>query len=185
MRSPRLRISGPATLLLLGFSLVIAAACGGDDGGGGGGPATQTPFIAPSPYTTDVALQKLDEAESLIKIPDPELIRRFSISDADFRKRVALALQGTSDTTGLDDARAALEDENRILAAEYIHNVVFDYLTPAFGGDDSDTIEEKQLDEIDPGHTFVEDHSQGMFTSAVFKSSVVKLIELWYRVLPG
>lgn len=169
--------------------LVVAllAGCGDDDGesSGNDGPATQTPFIAPSPYSTEEALQKLDEAERLIKLPDPQLVSRFSINDTDLKQRITLALQGTSDTTGLDDARIALEQANRILAAEYIHNVVFDYLTPAFGANDSDSISEEQLDEIDPWGTFVDDHSQGMFTTAVFKDAVVKLIELWYGVLPG
>lgn len=180
----RVGIAGPATLLLVSLSLLIGPACG-DDNDGAGGTATQTPIIVPSPYTTEVAIQKLDEAELLIKLPDPQLVSRFSISETDLSKRIALALEGTSDTTGLDDARIALEQENRILAAEYIHNVVFDYLTPAFGGDDSDSISEEQLDEIDPWGTFVDDHSQGMFTTAVFKDAVVKLIELWYGVLPG
>lgn len=168
-------------LALLAFALF--AACGDDDGDGG--PGTQTPFIAPSPYTTEVALQKLDEAELLIKVPDPELVRKYSISNAALEQRIALILQGTSDTTGLDDARIALQQENRILAAEYIHNAVIDYLTPAFGGEDSDLITPQQLNEIDPGRIFVEDHTQGMFTSGVFKEAVIKLIELWYRVLPG
>jgi hypothetical protein len=172
------------TIPVVLLTLALVAACGGDDDGGGE-PATQTPFFAPSPYTTEVALQKLDEAELLIKLPDPELVNRFGIGQADLQQRITLALKGTSDTTGLDDARAALEQENRILAAEYIHNVVFDYLTPAFGGDDSDSISEEQLDEIDPWGTFVDDHSQGMFTTAIFKDAVIKLIELWYRVLPS
>lgn len=171
-----------AMLLMVG-ALVIAAACGGDDDDGG--PATQTPFIAPSPFTTEEALQKLSDVELLIKVPDPEIVSQLGISPADLQPRIALALQGTSDTTGLDDAAAALREENRILAAEYIHNVVVDYLTPSFGGEDGDTIDEEQLNEIDPGRVFVEDHSQGMFTSAVFKEAVIRLIELWYRVLPG
>jgi hypothetical protein len=108
----------------------------------------------------------------LIKLPDAELVSRLEIGQADLRQRITLALQGTSDTTGLDDARAALEQENRILAAEYIHNVVFDYLTPAFGGDDSDSISEEQLDEIDPGHVR-DDHSRN--AAAVFKDAVIKL----------
>lgn len=169
----------PAVLL----TLALIAACGGDDDGGE--PATQTPFIAPSPYTTEEALQKLSEAELLIKVPDPEIMSRLGISPTDLQPRVNLALQGTSDTTGLDDAAAALRKENRILAAEYIHNVVVDYLTPSFGGEDGDSIDEEQLNEIDPGQVFVEDHSQGMFTTAVFKEAVIRLIELWYRVLPG
>ena len=186
---------GAVAIALVGVALAIlslggALSGGGDDGGdngdnGGDGPATQTPFIAPSAYTTEVALQKLDEAELLIRVPDPELIRRYSISNTALEQRIALVLQGTSDTTGLDDARLALQEENRILAAEYIYNAVIDYVTPAFGGEDSDQITPQQLNEIDPGRVFVDDHSQGMFTTAGFKEAVIKLIELWYRVLPG
>lgn len=177
-------VRAPHIALLLLAALTVLPACG-DDGGGGEVSATQTPFIAPSPYTTEVALQKLDEAELLIKVPNPELVRKYSISNAALEQRIALVLQGTSDTTGLDDARLALQEENRILAAEYIHNAVIDYLTPAFGGEDSDLITPQQLNEIDPGRIFVEDHTQGMFTSGVFTEAVIKLIELWYRVLPG
>ena len=168
-------------------ALAIGVACGGgsDNGTNESEPATQTPFIAPSPYTTEVALQKLDEVEQLIKLPDLELARKYNISTPELEQRIILIVRGTSDTTGLDDARTALQDENRILAAEYIHNVVVDYVTPSFGSEDSDSIGEEQLNEIDPGHTFVEDHSQGLLTTAVFKEAVIKLIELWYRVLPG
>jgi hypothetical protein len=175
------------TVRVLLLALVAAAAfaaCDGDDGGGDG-PASQTPFIAPSPYTTEEALRKLDEVELLIKLPDPQLTEEFDISTTELQQRVTLILEGTSDTSGLDDARAALEDENRILATEYIYNTVTDYVVPSFGPDDSDIIDEETLDEIDPGHTFVEDHSQGMFTTGVFKEATIALIELWYRALPG
>ena len=177
-------------LAVISVALLIAA-CGGDDnggssnGGGGDGQASQTPFIAPSPYTTEEALQKFDEVELAVKTPDRSQLQKYGISETDLQQRISLILQGTSDTTGLDDARAALKDGNRILAAEYIHSTVTDYVTPAFGPNDTDSIGEKQLDDIDPGHTFVDDHSQGMFTTAVFKGIAVKLIELWYRVLPG
>ena len=160
------------------------AACGGDDGGDGGS-ASQTPFIAPSPHTVEVALQKFDEVELMIKVPDAELVQKYEISNAEIEQRANLILRGTSDTTGLDDARAALNDGNGILAAEYIHNVVTDYITPAFGSKDSESITEEQLDEIDPGHTFVDDHSQGMLVSGLYREVAVKLIELWYRVPPG
>jgi hypothetical protein len=166
--------------------LALAGALGGDDDGGSAddGSASQTPFIAPSPYTTEVALQKLDEVELLIKLPNPDFMSKYNISSADLEQRIALVLEGTSDTTGLDDARVALQEENPILAAEYMYNVVNDYLRPAFGNEDSDTITPEQLDEIDPGNIFVDDHSQGMFTTAVFKEAVIKLIHLWSRVSP-
>ena len=174
-------------LLLALFAVALFAACGGDDGGsnGDGGADTQTPFIAPSPYAIDVALQKLDEAEQLVKLPDLELARKYNISTAELEQRITLILRGTSDTTGLDDARAALQEENRILAAEYIHNTVIDHVTPSFGSEDSTSISEEQLNEIDPGRIFVQNHSQGLLTTAVFKEAAVALIELWYRVLPG
>jgi hypothetical protein len=174
--------------LLAALALPVLGACGGDDSSSGsnsGASATQTPFIAPSPYTTEEALQKFDEVVLLAKAPDRSKLQEYGITEADLQQRISLILNGTSDTTGLDDARTALNDGNRILAAEYIHNVVTDYVTPAFGPNDTDSIGEQQLDEIDPGHTFVDDHSQGMFTTAVFKAVAVKLIELWYRVLPG
>lgn len=173
------------SLALLAAALLIAACGGDDDGGDGGGSATQTPFIAPSPHTVEVALQKLDEVELMIKVPNAELVQQYEISNAEIEQRANLILRGTSDTTGLDDARAALNDGNRILAAEYIHNVVTDYIAPSFGSKDSESINEEQLDEIDPGHTFVDDHSQGMLVSGLYKEVAVKLIELWYRVLPG
>ncbi len=174
-------------LLLAGLaaSVLLVAACGDDSSNGGDGSASQTPFFAPSPYTAEEALQKLDEVEAAIKAPDRSKLQEYNISETDLQQRISLILKGTSDTTGLDDARAALKDGNRILAAEYMHNTVTDYVTPAFGSNDTDSIGERQLDEIDPGHTFVDDHSQGMFTTAVFKGVAVKLIELWYRVLPG
>jgi hypothetical protein len=175
----------PAVVLAATFVLLALSACGGNDDNDGSNPDTQTPFIAPSPYTTEEALQMLDDTELLIKLPDPRKLSEFQIAEQDLQQRVALILEGTSDTTGLDDARLALESGNRILAAEYIHNVVTDYVTPAFGPNDSDMIDEKTLNEIDPGHTFVDDHSQGMFTTAVFKEAAIRLIELWYRVLPG
>jgi len=160
------------------------AACGGG-GDSDAGPAALTPFIAPSPYTTEEALKKLDEVELMVKVPDPELIQRYEISAAEVQKRTDLVLNGTSDTTGLDDARAALEAGNRILAAEYIHNVVTDYIQPFFGSNDADSIGEKQLDEIDPGHVFVRDHSLGMPVSGLLKRAAIALIELWYGVLPS
>ena len=180
-----MRISVSAIAIALAtVALVITASCGGDDDDDGGS-ASQTPFIAPSPYTTDIALQKLDEAEQLVKLPDLELARKYNISTAELEQRIILILQGTSNTTGLDDARAALQEENRILAAEYIHNTVIDHVTPSFGSEDSTSISEEQLNEIDPGRIFVQDHSQGLLTTAVFKEAAVALIELWYRVLPG
>ena len=180
-----MRISVSAIAIALAtVALVITASCGGDDDDDGGS-ASQTPFIAPSPYTTDIALQKLDEAEQLVKLPDLELARKYDISTAELEQRIILILQGTSNTTGLDDARAALQEENRILAAEYIHNTVIDHVTPSFGSEDSTSISEEQLNEIDPGRIFVQDHSQGLLTTAVFKEAAVALIELWYRVLPG
>lgn len=174
-------------LILALVALTVFASCGGDDGGGpnGDGSSTQTPFIAPSPYTTEVALQKLDEAELLVKVPDLDLARKYNVSTAELEQRIGLILRGTSDTTGLDDARAALQEENRILAAEYIHNTIVDHVTPSFGSEDSTSISEEQLNEIDPGRIFVQDHSQGLLTTAVFKEAAVALIELWYRVLPG
>jgi hypothetical protein len=183
------RISVSAVAIALATAaLVITAACGGGDDGGSnddGGAGSQTPFIAPSPYATDIALQKLDEAEQLVKLPDLELARKYDISTAELEQRIILILQGTSNTTGLDDARAALQEENRILAAEYIHNTVIDHVTPSFGSEDSTSISEEQLNDIDPGRVFVQDHSQGLLTTAVFKEAAVALIELWYRVLPG
>jgi len=125
-------------LAVISVALLIAA-CGGDDnggssnGGGGDGQASQTPFIAPSPYTTEEALQKFDEVELAVKTPDRSQLQKYGISETDLQQRISLILQGTSDTTGLDDARAALKDGNRILAAEYIHSTVTDYVTPAFG----------------------------------------------------
>lgn len=162
---------------------VLFAACGGDDGGEV--PATQTPFIAPSPYTTEEAIKKLDEIELKIRVPDPKLIERYSINPAEVQQRIELILNGTSTTSGLDDARVALREGNRILAAEYTYNAVMDFVLPAFGSDDIDYISQQELDEIDPGHVFVEDHSQGLLTTAVFKEVAIALIHLWYRMAPG
>ena len=182
---------GAVAISLVGVALAIlalAGALGGDDsgdsGGGDGGSASQTPFIAPSPYSVEVALQKFDEVELMIKVPNTELVQRYEISNAEIEQRANLILRGASDTTGLDDARAALNDSNGILAAEYIHNVVTDYIVPAFGSKDSDSINEEQLDEIDPGHAFVTDHGKGMLVSGLYKEVAVKLIELWYRMPP-
>lgn len=184
---------GAVAISLVGVALAIlalAGALGGDDSGDSGGDdgganGTPTPFIAPSPYTVEVALQKFDEIELMIKVPNAELVQQYEISSAEIEQRANLILRGTSDTTGLDDARAALNNGNRILAAEYIHTVVTDYVAPAFGSKDSESISEEQLDEIDPGHTFVDDHSQGMPVSGLYKEAAVQLIQLWYGVLPG
>jgi len=176
----RIRILHTALALLL--PLAAAAACGGGAGDDAGAPATRTPYFAPSPFSMEEALKKLDEAELMIKVPDPELIQRYQVSPAEIQKRTNLALNGTSDSDGLDDARAALEAGNGILAAEYIYNVVTDYIQPFFGSNDADSIDEKQLDEIDPGHAFVQDHSLGMPVSALLKRAAIALIELWYRI---
>ena len=53
-------------LILALAVLTMLAACRGDDDGGS---ATQTPFTAPSPDTVEVALQKLDEIEQMIRFP--------------------------------------------------------------------------------------------------------------------
>jgi hypothetical protein len=116
------------------------------------------------------------QAEQLVKLPDLELARKYNISTAELEQRITLILRGTSDTTGLDDARAALQEENRILAAEYIHNTVIDHVTPSFGSEDSTSISEEQLNEIDPGRIFVQDHSQGLLTCRVQASPSSALV---------
>ena len=178
-------------LLLAALPLLLLAACGGDNGpsgsaGGGGGSGAAAPagsvFIPPSPYTTEEALKQLDDIIAAVRSPDARTLQKYNISDAAYGQRRDLILNGESDVTGLDDARTALVQNNHILAAEYLENDLKDYVTPLFGSNDSDSISEDQLKQIDRSRHFVDDPSKGFPTTVVFKDVVVKMISLWYRL---
>ena len=167
-------------LVILALSLLLLAACGGDDGGDGSTSAT--PLKLGQSYTKTQALVALDAVEQKVRNPDASLVQKYGISETDLKGRVDLILNGQSDTSGLDDVRNAIQNDDRILAAEYLYNDVFDFASPTFGGQDAESIDSDKLNEIDPRHTFVADPGPGLPVTAVFKDAVEMMIELWYRL---
>jgi hypothetical protein len=132
---------------------------------------------------TEDILAELTVLEGMVSNPDQALVEAHGIDPTDLEVRIDLALRGVSDSSGFDDVRRALEEENsRILAAEYLYDVVFTYLVPPFNDADRVTIDTDTLKEIDPGRVFVQDPNQGMEVSSLYREAVVRAMLLWYRI---
>jgi hypothetical protein len=139
-------------------------------------------MIFPSPISDEEALQRLGEIEQMVRAPNPAAVARYGVGPGELQQRRDLILNGISDVSGLDDARAALEEGNRILAKEYLYNALFDFITPYFGEDDAGDVSPNELREVDPFGIFAEDPSQGLPATGVYREVVIKVIELWYHL---
>lgn len=187
----RLRLAISAGLVTAA-SVALAAGCG--DGQSSGPPATrpptpsptspvESPFFALEPLPTEDILAELTALEGMVSNPDQAIVEAHGIDPTDLEVRIDLALRGVSGASSFDDVRRALEEENsRILAAEYLYDVVLTYLVPPFNEADRSTIEPDTLKEIDPGRVFAQDPNQGMEVSSLYREAVIRAILLWYRI---
>jgi len=117
-----------------------------------------------------------------VESPSRVLVALTQANEGDVQLRADRILRGENETSGLDDVRLALLADDRIGAGEYLFNVVIQYAVQPLTPDDTTSIDEATLDELDLNDTFDEDHSDGMETSSIFHDAVVLMIELWYRI---
>ncbi len=177
-----------AVLVALPIVLLLGVACSGDDdssgdGASNGDSSSPTPFIAPPALSTVAALALVDEIEGMVSEPNGALVAATQVPEAELQKRMLLILNGNGDTSGLDDVRKNLENEDRVGAGEYLYNIVRDWAQPSLTAQDTQEIDEETLDRVDLNHSFDDDHSDGMPVSAVYKDAVLKMIELWYGLI--
>ena len=162
--------------LLLATSLALA--CGDDDGGGDGSP---TPFIAPATLAADDAIAELDEIMAQVNDPDQELVDAAGIGEFELETRIEDAIEGTAQVPGLNEARQLLEDGDRILAREYVHNNLVETLAIPFTKSDTESISADALETLDPLRAFAE-RGEDLPVSAIFRDVAVRLIQLWYQI---
>ena len=168
-----------ATLISLSF-VFLAVACGGDDDGGGDGEASRTPFLAPATLSPDDAIAELDAIISLVNNPDQALVDASGIGEFELMTRAAAVLEGAQ-VPGLNEVRDLLEEPNRILAAEYLHNNVIEVLALPFTDADTEVISADAMGAIDPLEAFAV-RGEDFEVSAVFRDAVVRSIQLWYQI---
>jgi hypothetical protein len=168
-------------VLVILLASALLAACSDDDDGNNS-DASPTPFIAPDALTTAQAVALLDEIEGMVQDPNRAQVALAQVSDGQVQERSLHMLNGIDDVSGLDDVRNSLDSGDRVGAGEYLFNVVRDDAAPLNGADTGE-IDEDILDQLDPLGTFDEDHSDGMVVSAVFRDSILKMMELWYGLL--
>lgn len=174
---------GRLTLAVI-LSLCIAAlalACGGDDDGGSNGEATRTPFIQPPTLSPDAAIGELEAIVEMIENPDQVTVDESGIGQFELQTRITQTIEGTPQVPGLDEVRSLLEEPDRILAREYLHNNLVEVLALPFTDADTVTISADELSEIDPLHAFVE-RGDSFTVSAIFRDAVLRAIELWYLI---
>jgi hypothetical protein len=176
-----LRSRARAAPVLIALLAALGQACNGDDASNGNNSSV-TPYIPPASYAPDEALAKLDAIEALVEEPNRAFVALAQVDDAVLQERIGRIMFGENENSGLDDIRIALENDDRIGAAEYLYNAVVQYAAPALSDADAGEIDQNTLDQIDVNHTFDEDHDDGMPVSSVFEEAIILMIDLWYRI---
>lgn len=163
--------------VIVGFVATLALACGDDDGG----DTTATPYIAPPPLTIEEAVAEVDAIATLVENPDAGVVDASGIGQFELETRITDVVEGTSQVPGLDQVRQLLEDEDRILAREYVHNNVVETLALPFTEADTEKISADEMSDIDPLASFAA-RGEDFEVSAIFRDAVVRAIELWYLI---